>query len=209
MKGNGKRAILAALGGGILFRNSTPSAKLVLGQADPWLVAGLLYLGSGTGLWIYRLVTRHPRAALQPGEFKWLAAAIGAGGILGPILLMYGLSRMSASGASLLLNAESVFTALLAWFVFRENFDRRIAAGMLLIVLGAIAIAWPQETVTDAAIPALAVLGACLAWAVDNNLTRKVALADATFIAMSKGLVAGVVNVTLALWVAGASLPTL
>jgi drug/metabolite transporter (DMT)-like permease len=209
MKGNGKRAILAALGAAILFGAGTPSAKLVLGEANPWLVAGLLYLGSGTGLWIYRRVTRHPRAALQPGEFKWLAAAIGAGGILGPILLMYGLSRMSASGASLLLNAESVFTALLAWFVFRENFDRRIAAGMLLIVLGAVAIAWPQETVTDAAIPALAVLGACFAWAVDNNLTRKVALADATFIAMSKGLVAGVVNVALALLVVGASWPSL
>ena len=204
----GTRAILAALGAAILFGAGTPSAKLVLGQADPWLVAGLLYLGSGTGLWIYRPATRHPRAALQPGEFKWLAAAIGTGGMLGPILLMYGLSRMSASGASLLLNAESVFTALLAWFVFRENFDRRIAIGMLLIVLGAVAIAWPQETATDAAIPALAVLGACLAWAIDNNLTRKVALADATFIAMSKGLVAGIVNVALALVVADAPWPS-
>jgi len=205
---SGKRAILAALGAAVLFGAGTPSAKLVLGQADPWLVAGLLYLGSGAGLWIYRRVTRHPRAALQPGEVKWLAAAIGAGGVLGPILLMYGLSRMSASGASLLLNEESVFTALLAWFVFRENFDRRIAIGMLLIVLGAVVIAWPQETGTNAALPALAVLGACLAWAIDNNLTRRVALADATFIAMSKGLVAGVVNVAFAVVFVGAPWPS-
>jgi drug/metabolite transporter (DMT)-like permease len=121
---------------------------------------------------------------------------------------MYGLSRMSASGASLLLNGEGVFTALLAWFVFRENFDRRIAFGMLLIVLGAIAVVWPGEAAIDASTPALAVLGACLAWAIDNNLTRKVALADATFVAMSKGLVAGTVNVALALLVVGAPWPS-
>jgi drug/metabolite transporter (DMT)-like permease len=207
MIGSGKSAVLAALAAAVLFGAGTPSAKLVLGQADPWLVAGLLYLGSGIGLLIYRLVTGHPRATLQRGEFKWLVAAIGAGGIVGPILLMYGLSRMPASGASLMLNGEGVFTALLAWFVFHENFDRRIAFGMLLIVLGAIAIAWPKEAAIDALIPALAVLGACLAWAIDNNLTRKVALADATFVAMSKGLVAGIVNVALALLVVGAPWP--
>ena len=202
-----KRAVLAALGAAVLFGAGTPCAKLVLGHAEPWLVAGLLYLGSGIGLFVYRLMTRRPRSALQRGELKWLVGAIGAGGIVGPILLMYGLSRMSASGASLLLNGEGVFTALLAWFVFRENFDRRIAFGMLLIVLGAIAVSWPSEAAIDELIPSLAVLGACFAWAIDNNLTRKVALADATFVAMSKGLVAGLVNVSLALLVVGASRP--
>jgi len=207
--GHDKRAVLAALGAAVLFGAGTPSAKVLLGEADPWLVAGLLYLGSGIGLLAYRLVARYPRAELQRGELKWLAAAIGAGGIAGPILLMYGLSRMSASSASLLLNAEGVFTALLAWFVFRENFDRRIAIGMLLIVVGAVAIAWPREAAIDGAIPAFAVFGACLAWAIDNNLTRRVALADATFIAMAKGLVAGIVNVALALVVVGARWPSL
>jgi drug/metabolite transporter (DMT)-like permease len=207
MIGRDKRAVLAALGAAVLFGAGTPCAKLVLGQADPWLVAGLLYLGSGLGLLGYRLVQRSPPAALQAGELKWLVGAIAAGGIVAPILLMYALSRASASGASLLLNAEGVFTALLAWFVFHENFDRRIAIGMLLIVLGAIAIAWPKEAAIDEMIPAVAVLGACLAWAIDNNLTRKVALADATFVAMSKGLAAGFVNVTFALIALGVPWP--
>jgi drug/metabolite transporter (DMT)-like permease len=208
MMGGGKRAVLAALGAAVLFGAGTPSAKWVLGQADPWLVAGLLYLGSGIGLFLYRLAARPPRAALQRGEIKWLVGAIAAGGIVAPILLMYALSRAPASGASLLLNAEGVFTALLAWFVFHENFDRRIAFGMLLIVLGAITIAWPKEPAVDEVVPAVAVLGACLAWAIDNNLTRKVALADATFIAMSKGLVAGLVNVAFALIALGAPWPS-
>ena len=98
---------------------------------------------------------------------------------------------MPASAASLLLNAEGVFTALLAWLVFRENFDRRIAFGMAFIVAGAVALSWPGEAISGTVLPALAVLGACLAWALDNNLTRKVSLADATFIAMTKGLAQG------------------
>ena len=106
----------------------------------------------------------------------------------------------------MLLNAEGVFTALLAWFVFKENFDRRIALGMVAIIAGALVLSWPGEARIGEAWPALAVLGACAAWAVDNNLTRKVALADATWIASIKGLVAGSVNLALGLAI-GASLP--
>jgi drug/metabolite transporter (DMT)-like permease len=114
--------------------------------------------------------------------------------MVGPVLLMMGLSGMPASSVSLLLNAEGVLTALMAWFVFRENFDKRIALGMLAIVAGGVVLSWPGEANFGELWPALAVLGACLAWAVDNNLTRKVALSDASFIAMVKGLVAGASN---------------
>jgi drug/metabolite transporter (DMT)-like permease len=181
-------------------------AKQLLGAVDPWLLAGLLYLGSGAGLALWRLLSRAAPVKLPVDQRVWLAGAVVAGGVLGPLLLMFGLSRMPASGASLLLNAEGVFTALLAWFVFKENFDRRIALGMLAIVAGALVLSWPGEARIDAAWPALAVLGACAAWALDNNLTRKVALADATWIASVKGLVAGAVNLALGLAV-GASLP--
>jgi len=191
--------VLAAFGAAILFGAGTPLAKLLLESVNPWLLAGLLYLGSGLGLTLYRLLTRSPPARLPPGELLWLAGAIIAGGIIGPVLLMLGLVGMPASGASLLLNAEAVFTALLAWFVFKENFDRRIAMGMIVIILGAVILSWPGEARFAGMWPALAVLGACLAWGIDNNLTRKVALSDATWIASVKGLVAGVANVSLGL----------
>lgn len=172
------------------------------------MVAALLYLGSGVGLFAWRAATRAAKATLSRSESGWLAAAIIAGGVVGPVLLMYGLASMPASSASLLLNAEAVFTALLAWFAFNENFDRRIALGMALIVAGAAAIAWQGEMSLGTLGPVLAVLGACFAWAIDNNLTRKVALADATFIAMCKGLVAGSVNGVLAVGVIGAGWPS-
>ncbi|HEX7647619.1 MAG TPA: DMT family transporter [Noviherbaspirillum sp.] len=200
--------VSAALAAALLFGGGTPFAKWLLADVNPWLLAGLLYLGSGLGLTAYRILRRAPRVHLPAGEWPWLIGAIGAGGVAGPVLLMFGLTGMPASGASLLLNAEGVFTALLAWFVFRENFDRRIALGMAAIVAGAIVLSWPGEARFAGPWPTLAVLGACLAWGIDNNLTRKVSLSDATWIAAVKGLAAGTVNLLLAL-ASGAGLPQL
>lgn len=198
--------IPAALAAALLFGAGTPLAKLLLGPVSPWMLAGVLYLGSGLGLALLRLAMRREHAGVARADVPWLAGAIVLGGVAGPLLLMWGLAHMPASSASLLLNAEGVFTALVAWFAFRENFDRRIALGMVLIAAGAGVLAWPGEASFGAVVPALAVLGACLAWALDNNLTRKVALADATQVAMLKGLAAGTVNVALAA-IAGAAWP--
>ncbi|MGH8592335.1 MAG: DMT family transporter [Gammaproteobacteria bacterium] len=198
--------VLAALGAALLFGAGTPLAKLLLDTVNPWLLAGLLYLGSGVGLTLYRWLCRSPAVRLPAHEALWFVGAIVAGGIIGPVLLMFGLTAMPASNASLLLNAEGVFTALLAWFAFKENFDRRIALGMVAIVGGAAILSWPGETRFAEGWPALAVLGACLAWGIDNNLTRKVSLTDATWIAAVKGLTAGMVNLGLA-FSRGATLP--
>jgi len=198
--------VLAAIGAAALFGAGTPVAKILLAHASPWLLAGVLYLGSGAGLWVWRKLSGAPAVQLRRAEVGWLAGAVAAGGMAGPLLLMTGLAGMSAADASLLLNAEGVFTALIAWFVFKENFDRRIALGMIAIVAGAAVLSWPGRAGAGGLWPSLAVLGACLAWALDNNLTRKVSVADASFIAMTKGLVAGTTNLALAL-ATGASWP--
>lgn len=191
--------VWAALAAALLFGAGTPFAKLLLGPVSPWLLAGLLYLGSGIGLATWRLLSRADATRVGRAEAGWLAGAVIAGGIIAPALLMWGLVNVPASGASLLLNAEGVLTALIAWFVFRENFDRRIALGMALIVAGALVLSWPEDMRFGSLLPSLAVLAACFFWAIDNNLTRKVALLDASFIAMTKGLVAGIVNTAIAL----------
>ncbi|WP_392430866.1 EamA family transporter [Yersinia sp. HM-2024] len=200
--------VLAALTAAVLFGAGTPLAKQLLNTVSPWLLAGLLYLGSGVGLALYRLITRPAAVNLPRNELWWFIGAITAGGIIAPVLLMIGLTGMPASGASLLLNAEGVFTALLAWFAFKENFDRRIALGMMVIVAGAAILSWPGEARFAGLWPTLAILGACFAWGIDNNLTRKVSLTDATWIASVKGLVAGLVNLVLA-FALGATLPPL
>jgi drug/metabolite transporter (DMT)-like permease len=194
--------VLFALGAAALFGISTPFAKLLLGGVPPVLLAGLLYLGSGIGLTVLRSVRRlrgGVSAPLARRDVPWLAGAVLFGGIVGPVLLMVGLRTTPASAAALLLNLEGVFTALLAWFVFRENVDRRIALGMAFIVGGGVALSWqPTEGFLFPA-GALAVAGACLCWAIDNNLTQKVSAADPMLVASVKGLGAGVVNTTLGL----------
>ena len=209
------KGVLYALLAAVLFGASTPFAKTLAGQVAPVTLAGVLYLGSGLGLlacFVARaLVNRKQQdkpAGLTAPDLPWLAGAIVAGGIAGPVLLMAGLTRTPASSASLLLNMEGVLTALLAWFVFKENFDRRIFIGMLLIVAAGVLLSWEQMPVLGVPWGALAIVGACLCWGIDNNLTRKVSASDALQIAGIKGLVAGTVNLAIALSL-GFSLPEL
>ena len=195
-----------------LFGASTPFDKLLVGRVDPVLLVGLLYLGSGCGLFAWRWFGTRGRkngaaeAPLQRTDLPWLAGAVLFGGVIAPVFLMTGLTLTPASTASLLLNAEGVLTALLAWFVCKENFDRRIALGMAAITAGGVLLSWEGGLAAGTLWGPLAVAGACLAWAIDNNLTRKVSAGDPVQIAAIKGLAAGSVNVGIAL-ARGAEVP--
>lgn len=204
-------AFLAA----VSFGASTPFAKTLVGAISPVMLAALLYLGSGIGLLAWFCLRalgpaseQGASARLSRADLRWLAGAIVFGGIAGPVLLMLGLSRTPASAASLLLNMEGVLTSMLAWFVFRENFDRRIFTGMVLIVAGGVVLGWEQRPEFGVPWGALAIVAACLCWAIDNNLTRKISASDAVQIAGVKGLVAGLVNLAIALSL-GSPLPLL
>ena len=181
-------------------------AKLLVREITPWMLAGLLYLGSGLGLaliHLWRLLQpgdQSPECHLRGSDWGWLLGAIAVGGLVAPVLLMFGLTATSASTASLLLNLEGMFTALLAWFLFQEHYDRRIFLGMVAIASGAVLLVWTGTWSFTTLWGPLAVAGACLAWGLDNNLSRKVALCDPVQIGMIKGFAAGTTNLVIAFW---------
>lgn len=200
-----------AMGSAALFGASTPFSKLLLGRdVSPWLLAGLLYMGSGLGLSLVhfgrrRLGIAPAEAPLRRGDMPWLALVILSGGVIGPVLLLVGLSTTAASTSALLLNLEGLATMAIAWVAFKENVDLRLLAGAAAILAGALVLSW-QGGQTGVGLGALAIVGACLAWGIDNNLTRKLSAADPVQSAMIKGLAAGAVNLALAL-ASGARLP--
>lgn len=205
--------VLCALAAAILFGASTPLAKVLLGTMDPVLLAGLLYVGSGSGLLAWRRLrswwsTQTSReAGLTHRDLPWLTGAIVTGGVIAPVLLMIGLATTPASSASLLLNLEGVFSTVLAWWVFTEHYDRRLVWGMAAITAGGLVLSWGGRPELQSSLGALAIVGACLAWAIDNNVTRKISAGDPVQIAGIKGFVAGIVNLVIAL-VADANLPS-
>ena len=193
-----------ALGAAVLFGASTPFSKLLLGSVDPWLLAGILYLGAGAGLLIFLLMRAVAPDALTESPLKlsdlpWLAAVVTVGGVAGPVLLMFGLSATDASSASLLLNLEGVATMAIAWLVFGENVDRRLLLGAAAILAGAVLLSWSGSGFS-LSWGSILIAGACLAWGIDNNLTRKLSASDPVQIAAVKGLVAGAVNTGLAIY---------
>lgn len=200
--------VVLALLSAALFGASTPLAKSFLDDVAPGLLAGVLYLGAGIGLVAFRMLRGgQAEAPLRRRDLPWMALVVVFGGVLGPLLLMSGLARTPAATAALLLNLESVATLAIAWVVFRENVDRRILAGAACIVAGAALLSWQPGQGLGAGWGAVAIAAACLAWGIDNNLTRKLSASDPAEIAAVKGLVAGGVNVVIAVQ-QGAGLPS-
>jgi drug/metabolite transporter (DMT)-like permease len=201
------KAPLTALASAALFGLSIPFAKLLLGNMGPWFLAGLLYLGSGTGLSLWLMLRKtgtvpSNETRIRRRDIPYLAAAILFGGVAGPLLLLSGLRSSSAASASLLLNFESVATLAIAWVVFREHVDFRLFAGAVAIVIGGVLLSWQGPAgAFDAG--STAIVLACVCWGIDNNLTRKISAADPVMIAAAKGLIAGSVNISVAMIVDG------
>jgi drug/metabolite transporter (DMT)-like permease len=202
-----RTAILAALIAALLFGASTPLAKLLVGDIAPILLAGLLYMGSGLGLWLLRLARdrRLSTPRLPAREWPWFLGAIAAGGVIGPVLLMYGLTRTSAANASLLLNLEAVFTIVLGALFYREHVGRRVAvAAAVMTAGGAVLLAGHDEGGPAGLWGLLAVGVATLGWALDNALSRPLSDLDPAAVVAAKGAIGATASLGLA---AGAGEP--
>jgi drug/metabolite transporter (DMT)-like permease len=192
--GGTRRGTVVGLLSAALFGVSTPLAKLILPGLGPLPLAGLLYLGAGVGLSItplFRQAGAPKEAPLRRRDIGLLLAVVFFGGLVGPTLLMFGLSRLSAVASSLLLNLEAPLTMLLAVVFFREHLGSHGILASALIVGGAAALGYqPGEFQLDG-IGAACVAGACLSWAIDNNLTQRLSLSDPVAVVRIKGLGAG------------------
>ena len=198
-----QRYALLALAAAALFGATTPLAKALQADITPGLLAGLLYFGSGLGLALVQALRgarrRAAEAPLQATDYPWLAGAVLCGGIAAPLLLMWGLAGALASGVALLLNLEGILTALIAALVFREAVGARIWLAACLMLTAGLLLGYDAHSGFSLSLHALAVAAACALWALDNNLTRRIAASDAVNIAMIKGLAAGCVNIGAAL----------
>jgi drug/metabolite transporter (DMT)-like permease len=194
-----RRAALFALVAAALFGASAPVAKRLLADVAPLPLAGLLYLGCGLiALPFAARAWSRREAPLRRADLPLLAGVVGCGGIAGPLLLLYGLEHASASAASLLLNLEAVFTTIIAVVIFREWIGRLGIAALIVIVAGCALCTFTVGGATKSLVGPLAVAGACLMWAIDNNLTQRLSLRDPLAVVAVKGLTAGPISLGLA-----------
>lgn len=206
--GQSARGALLGLAAAALFGLSAPLAKALLGEFSPVLLAGLLYLGAAMGLWLHRaLRPKTNEAGLSRADLPKLAGVVLAGGLLGPVLMLFGLQRVTGLTGSLLLNLEAPFTVLLAVVVFREHLGRYGAGAAVFILAGALTLKLEPGALGANTAGVLLLAGACLCWAIDNNLTQRLSLKDPFAIVRVKTLGAGVANTTLGLIIAGGHWP--
>jgi drug/metabolite transporter (DMT)-like permease len=186
------RCALAA----VLFGATTPAASQLAAELGAFLLAGLLYLGAGLAS-IPSLRHGLPSKRSVAKSWRGLATAVVLGGAVGPVLLAAGLLHTPAATASLLLNLELVFTAVLAALVFREHLGRPVVFGTACVVTGGVLLGWSGDA--DLRWGALLIAAACLCWAVDNCVTAGLDEFAPAHITLVKGFIAGTANLVLGL----------
>jgi len=185
------RGIALGLLAAALFGASIPLTKLLAGSADPLVVAGLLYLGAGVALASVRAIRPRSEAPLRRADAPTLVGIVLSGAVVGPALLVVGLRRLPGIPSALLLNLEAPITAALAVVIFGEHLGRRGWAALALVAAGAGALTIAPGALRVDVPGAIALIGACTAWAIDTNLTQRLSLRDPVALVQFKGLAGG------------------
>ena len=206
------RSIVWALLAAALYAISTPVSKLLLQDVAPTMMAGLLYLGAGIGMFGLGMVRRGVKAIPHENHLTRRDLPYTVGMVLldiaAPICLMVGLTRTTSANASLLNNFEIVATALIALMVFREKISRRLWLAIGLITLSSMILSFEDAASLDFSFGSLFVLAACVCWGFENNCTRMMSASDPLEIVVIKGFGSGLGSLVLALAV-GEPLPPL
>ena len=198
-------AIVAALSFGV----TTPVIAAMGRDAGPLTTAALLYAGACLSAALLGLRGRPRASAGRPlgrSSLPRLLLIAVLGAALAPVLLAWGLQRSGATTGSLLLNFEAVFTVLLAAALYREPLGGRVTLAIVLMVLAGATLAVDgalgapgASGSRGSAAGALAVVGATLAWALDNTLTRPLADHDPVRVVAAKGALGAALTASLAL----------
>lgn len=209
MQTSTRRGVAAALGAAALFGASAPLIKLLLRHSGVFALSSLLYLGAALSLTLSVAVSRGRRAEapLRRGDLPSIAAVALLGGMAGPWLLLLGLRHVSGMEGALLLNLEGPLTLLLAVALFGEHVSRRVLLAASLVFVGAVVLERDPGRSSVAVAGALAIAGACAAWALDNNVTQRLALRDPLRVVQAKAAAAAVAAASLAV-VTGSRFPT-
>ena len=140
------RPFILALIAAALFGAATPVSKSLLADFGPFTLSGLLYLGAALGVAPLLVRKRRLQAPwrMDRRTRRLLWGAIFFGGVLGPVLLLFGLRLAAAASVSLWLNLEAVATALLGYFVFHDKLGRQGWIGAGGVLLSALLLSWGE-----------------------------------------------------------------
>lgn len=188
---NTKKAIFYAILAAALYALNAPISKLLLGQIPSTMMAGLLYLGAGIGMFVMEKITKNKQEQpLTKKELPFTIAMVVLD-IAAPIFLMVGLTKCSAANASLLNNFEIVATSLIALFIFREIISKRLWLAIVLVTISSILLSFEDMSSLEFSWGSLFVLLACVCWGFENNCTRMLSSKNPAQIVIIKGIGSG------------------
>jgi len=203
-------ATVYAIAAALLYAINVPFSKILLEYVEPTMMAALLYLGAGVGLFLYGAVSKAinkdaKTERLTRKELPYTAAMVVLD-IIAPILLMFGIKYSNAANVSLINNFEIVATSLIALLVFREIISKRLWFAIFLVTVASFILTFEGEGAFEFNIGSLFVFGACLCWGFENNCTKMISNKSSVEIVVIKGTFSGLGSLAVAL-IIGESIP--
>lgn len=197
-----KSAVFFAMLAAVLYSINSPVSKLLLAEVPPTMMAALLYLGAGIGLFFVGMVQKfslkeQKEEPLTRKELPYTIAMVALD-ILAPILLMVGLTMTTAANASLLNNFEIVATSFIAMGIFKEYISKRLWLGIILVTLSSALLTVKDLSSFSFSFGSLLVLGACICWGLENNCTRMLSHKNPLHIVVIKGCFSGLGSLIIA-----------
>jgi len=178
---------VSAVASALLFGTSATLNKIALENVHPTVVAGMIYFVGGVFLFgihfsplskkiLALFESPEIESKITAKDFRTLAFVILCGSVVAPLLLLNGLNQTTAINTSLLLNAESLFTALIAFVFLSERGAKKEYLGITLLLIGVVFVTTNGElqklTLTENIAGNLLIVWGCLFWGIDNNLSR-------------------------------------
>lgn len=192
-------AIINAILAAFFYSLNMPLSKVLLSDVSPIMLAGLLYLGAGIGIFLLSLFIPHnkERKKLSKNDFKYTFLMVVLD-IFAPISLLLGLKNTSSSVSTLIGNFEIVTTTIIACLFFKEKITKKSSVAILLITIATIILSFSGEEFRLSTSTLLVVL-ATLFWGLENNCTKMISGKDTFEIVFIKGLFSGLGSIIIAL----------
>lgn len=193
------KSILWAVLAAALYALNAPFSKLLLKNVSATMLASLLYLGAGLGMFLLSRIRKNSNdQRLSRRDLPYVLGMILLD-IAAPILLMLGLSNTTPANATLLNNFEIVATSIIALLIFHEAVSKRLWIAIVLITISSIILSFEDTSSLHFSIGSLFVLLACICWGFENNCTRMLSQSNPLEIVIIKGFGSGIGSMILAI----------
>ncbi len=179
-----KIGLVLAIISALLYAFNVIIEKKYIESMSSEMILFLMYLGAGLGLFVIHSFTKNSKRINQSKITKKevpKVVLIVVCELLASFLIIEAVKVVNASLVSLLSIFEIIMTAIVAYLVFKEPIKNNELVSIMLMIIGCFILNFKSGSYSSISISSLLVIGACLFWGIENNITALISSKEPAF----------------------------